>query len=127
MFQKLLSKWKERYDRIIVDSPPLTIVTDATVLASRLDGVTIVVKASQTRKEAFEDAVHGIRKLGGNIIGAVLNGVSLENRGYGYHRYHYYAKDGCFSGSNGNGKNGSSGSSSGTLNDDSHCSHITTA
>jgi len=63
-------------------------VTDAAVLALDADGVIVVGQAGRTRRGAARKAVEGLRKVGGKILGGVLNRVNWK-RSEGYY-YKYY-------------------------------------
>ena len=74
--QKLLTSLRERYDYIILDSPPVDLVVDAVALSSVCDGVLFVVRATQSERGAV---IHGIDQLkysNANVIGFVFNGVT---------------------------------------------------
>lgn len=94
---RALEEMKARYDIVLFDSPPIIAVTDAAVLSSRLDGVILVVKAGQTYREAAYRAHTLLKNVNARILGALLNGVQVENM-YGsyyyYYHYYYYGKDG---------------------------------
>ncbi|MBI5510225.1 MAG: polysaccharide biosynthesis tyrosine autokinase [Deltaproteobacteria bacterium] len=90
-FKAIYKQLMERYDRVIWDSPPVTPVTDALVLASMVDGVVLVVNAGQTTWQLASQSKRRIEDVGGRIFGVVLNSVDLEDRHYGrYYRYYYY-------------------------------------
>lgn len=80
-------------DLVIIDSPPVTSVTDAAVLAPSVDGILLVVRPGQTRLAACRDAIEQLKHAGANILGIVVNGVRAEDiryySGY-YHSYYYY-------------------------------------
>jgi len=82
---------KECADIVIFDSPPCLAVTDAAVLSRQVDGVLLVVDAGASRRELAARAVGDLRKVGCNILGAVLNNLSPRESGY---YYYYYAEDG---------------------------------
>lgn len=91
--QKLIEELKERADVIIFDSPPALVVTDATIIAPRTDGVIVVVEAGRTPKEAIRRLKEAMDVAQANIIGAVLNKISSKSGGYYYYyyyRYYYY-------------------------------------
>jgi capsular exopolysaccharide synthesis family protein len=90
-FGRLLETLKGRFDRIVIDSPPVCIVTDAVVLSTRLDATVLVVRAGETRRETARQAVRALRDVGGNIAGFVLNAVSRSGQPYQYSYYHPYA------------------------------------
>lgn len=87
-FGETLSELLDRFDRVIFDSPPMGAVTDAAILATQVDGVVLVAKAGQTRKEGARQSLGQLREIGARVLGTVLNDVDLSRREYGY--YHYY-------------------------------------
>ena len=92
-FQELLAGMGEKYDTIIIDSPPVQLVSDAVVLASMATGVVFVLRADST---PFPLAKRGIRTLqrgGANVYGIVLNQANFKNEEYygGYGKYNYHA------------------------------------
>ena len=93
-FARLLQELRRRYDRVILDSPPVVPVTDATILSKKVDGTVVVVRAFKTSKELARQAVRAIRDVGGRIVGTVLNAVDLGRQEYGYYHYYYYKRDG---------------------------------
>ena len=91
--QKLLDKMREKYDYILLDSPPVDLVVDAVALSSKCDGVLFVVRADQSERGAV---IHGMDQLeyaGANVLGFVFNGVTSETAaGYGKYRFRKYAR-----------------------------------
>jgi non-specific protein-tyrosine kinase len=74
-------------DVVLVDCPPILPVTDAAVLANRVDGTLLVVAAGHTHQKELQRAVELLRQVDAPLLGCVLNGVS-ESAGYGYsYRY----------------------------------------
>ena len=76
-------------DLVIVDTPPVLAVTDAAVLAPRMDAVILVVKPGVTKFMAVKQAVEQLRRVGANVIGIVLNGVEFKRSRYYYKSYYY--------------------------------------
>jgi len=93
-FAALLTRLRSRYDRVVLDSPPLVPVTDAAILSTLVDGTLLVVRASRTTRELARRAVRALRDVSGRIVGVVLNAVDLENRSYGYYQYYQYKHEG---------------------------------
>jgi polysaccharide biosynthesis transport protein len=93
-FKSLLARLKDRFDTVIIDSPPVVPVTDATVLSTLVDGVILVVRSSKTTKELIRRALRSLRDVGGRVVGVVLNGADLEGRGYAGYQYYYYRREG---------------------------------
>ena len=81
-----LDEMKGHFDYIILDTPPLQAVTDAQVLAAKVDGTILVIKAKSTKKDTIKSSIDLIRNVNGNIIGTVLNGVDVPKSKY----YNYY-------------------------------------
>jgi capsular exopolysaccharide synthesis family protein len=75
-------------DVVIIDSPPVLPVTDATILAQAVDGVLLVVDAGETAQEIAQQAAESLRQVGAHLIGVVLNRVSARRDGYYYHEYY---------------------------------------
>lgn len=86
--QELIDEMSEKYDYILVDTPPVGVVSDTCIVANLLDGVLMLVWQGRTRKDAVKRAVSNLQLTGANILGFVLNGVVLEKKkAYGYYYY----------------------------------------
>jgi capsular exopolysaccharide synthesis family protein len=97
-FQALLKEVQGKFDKIILDSPPVGVVADAAVLASGADASLLVLKAARTPREMARKAVRALSDVNAKLLGAILNDVDLENPKYGevyyaYYRYGYYYAD----------------------------------
>lgn len=79
----LIERLRREADIVLFDTPPVVAVTDAAVLAPRVDGVLLVLHAGQTRRDRAREARQILEKVKANVIGVVLNGAKLE-RGYTY-------------------------------------------
>jgi Mrp family chromosome partitioning ATPase len=66
-------KLRQRFDLMLIDSPPVTTSTDGLAISSKVDGVVLVVEAERTRLPVVESARDRIKRSGGNILGIVLN------------------------------------------------------
>jgi protein-tyrosine kinase len=86
-----LERMKEAYDFVIIDTPPVVAVTDAQVLASKVDGVLLVINAGKTSREMAMKAKHLLDNVHANILGTVLNRRKMGGDGYSY--YYYYGSD----------------------------------
>jgi capsular exopolysaccharide synthesis family protein len=91
---KFLELLREKFDAIIFDCTPLIAVTDATVLATQVDGVILVIKSGSARRKILKRAVKQLEDVQAKIIGAVLNQVNVKNSSYYYASYyaHYYGE-----------------------------------
>jgi capsular exopolysaccharide synthesis family protein len=95
---KVLQDLRQRFEHVVVDSPPLLIVTDATILSTLVDGVVLVVESGVTPSGAVVRAHKILESAGGRILGTVLNKLDLSHDGYygTYYRnshYSYYHSD----------------------------------
>ena len=73
---RILNLWeqlKQRFDIILVDSPPLAQSPDGLAIASKVDGVLLVLEAEKTRWQAAKEAKEQITNIGGKVIGIVFN------------------------------------------------------
>lgn len=86
---ELLRRLREHYDYILLDTPPVNLVTDAVVLARRSDGVLFVVRANKSERGAVSYAVEQLGYAQAKILGFVLDDVSGGGSGYGYGKYKY--------------------------------------
>jgi polysaccharide biosynthesis transport protein len=96
-FKVVLRKVAERFDRVIIDSPPVVPVTDAAILSTLVDGTVLVIRAFKTSQELARHAVRALVDIGAKKAGAVLNAVNLSRHEYKYSYYHYYRRDGFYS------------------------------
>jgi capsular exopolysaccharide synthesis family protein len=86
--QELLAGFRERFDLVLLDSPPVEAVTDPCVLAGLVDALVVVVHAGHTRRRALGRTVAALRAVGGHVLGLVLNDVRM-GRGSGTYAYPY--------------------------------------
>jgi capsular exopolysaccharide synthesis family protein len=93
-FRGVLNRLKERFDRVIIDSPPIIAVTDATVLSTVVDGVVVVVRASRTTKDLVRRALKSLRDVGSQLVGVVLNAANVEDDSYSAYKYYSYRGEG---------------------------------
>lgn len=87
-FSMLLSKSREIYDYIIIDTPPLGRVIDAAVVAPMCDGVILIIGSSKIRIQEAQDVVEQLKRTGAKILGVVKNNVKRSNKAY-YYSYRY--------------------------------------
>jgi capsular exopolysaccharide synthesis family protein len=83
--EEIIAALKERADIVLFDAPPLIAVTDATVLASKVDGVLLVISAGRTRREHAQKAKALLGRVNAHLVGAVLNNVKLDISLYRYY------------------------------------------
>jgi capsular exopolysaccharide synthesis family protein len=91
--RELLGLLSERFDYIILDSPPLVTVTDPMILSTLVDGVILVAKSGQSKSELLRRACHDLSGVGAKVLGVVLNDFNLKHEGYDYYYYYRYYSD----------------------------------
>ncbi len=85
---QLMQTLTQEADMVIMDSPPVLSVADATILANAADGVVLVADAGRTRREMARRAKESLERAGANLLGMVLNRMTRQTSGYYY--YYYY-------------------------------------
>jgi capsular exopolysaccharide synthesis family protein len=96
-FKRLLEELSERFDRVIIDSPPIVAVTDSAIVSTLVDGTVFVVRGFQTPRNLAAQGLRSLRDVDANIIGVVLNAVNLNSNEYNYYYYYYYKREGYYS------------------------------
>ena len=88
---KILTELSEKYDCIIIDTPPINIVTDAMELAKDISGIILVVRYGKTTVEDVDDVFKRIELANMNLLGFIINGIKSKRAGY-YSKYRYKGK-----------------------------------
>jgi polysaccharide biosynthesis transport protein len=91
-FSALLASLRERYDSIIVDTPPANVVADPSMVAAHSDGVIVVARAAVTQLEALAFAVEQLAHVRAPVIGTVLNDIDFRRDALYDEAYRYYAR-----------------------------------
>lgn len=95
--REFLEGIKEKYDMIILDTPPLGPVTDAAIISTIADGMLLVIETGKAAEGQVEYARESLDKVNANVIGAVLNKMPIRKGrygGYGYiQAYSYYGDE----------------------------------
>jgi non-specific protein-tyrosine kinase len=89
----IIEQLSEEADIVLFDSPPSLVVTDAAILSARLDGVIMVNDAGHTRRDQARRGVEILQRVGANVLGVVLNRLSLRGGGQYYYRHYYYRSE----------------------------------
>jgi capsular exopolysaccharide synthesis family protein len=87
-FEVLLASLKSKYDYIILDGPPTLPVSDSCILANKVDGVVVVVRAESTKVKVAEEGISRLKKLNANVIGTVLT-LAEPKKMIDYGDYYY--------------------------------------
>ncbi|WP_346899634.1 CpsD/CapB family tyrosine-protein kinase [Clostridium sp. UBA7503] len=95
-FERFLKNIGSIYDYIILDTPPLLAVTDASILAGKADATIIVVKYGKTREKDINLAYKELKKVNANVVGSILNSCDMK-RTDSYYKYYPKEKKSFFS------------------------------
>jgi capsular exopolysaccharide synthesis family protein len=88
-FADLLKDLGTRFDRLVLDSPPVGPVTDAAVLSTQTDATVLVIRALATARDTVGRAARVLKDVRANLVGAVLNAAEAGFGGYGYYSRYY--------------------------------------
>jgi succinoglycan biosynthesis transport protein ExoP len=96
--EKLVQTLRQKFDHVVIDSPPILPITDATIISTLVDGVIMVVESDKTSRAALNRACRVMEHSGGRILGTVFNKVDTRRDGYyGYRYYHgYYTRSASY-------------------------------
>ncbi|WP_295087725.1 polysaccharide biosynthesis tyrosine autokinase [Ruminococcus sp.] len=86
---KMLERLSKKYDTIIIDTPPVNVVTDAMELAKKVSGTIMVVRYGKTTNDDVDEAMKKIGFFKINLLGFILNGVKTKRRGIFSLKYKY--------------------------------------
>lgn len=90
-FKSLLEQFAQKYDYVIIDTPPINVVSDAMVMKDSISGIMLVVRYAMTTYEELSDCMKQIELAQANMLGFVLNDVH-HNHGASYYNYKYKYK-----------------------------------
>lgn len=88
-FKQVLAELEARFDRILLDSPPVLAVTDAVVLARLSSGVMLIAQAGKTLLDDVGHSARQFRDIDAPILGVILNDMDIADRRYGGYYYAY--------------------------------------
>lgn len=92
--KKILDELRTSYDYVIVDSSPLLAVTDAAILSANADGVLIIARFKQSKREHLTQAVGSIKDVGARLLGAVFTMTPVRGGGTYSYSYRYESRNG---------------------------------
>lgn len=92
-FGEFLKSLKEKYNWIILDSPPVLSVTDPILVSVLADMTILVIRYNEIDRKLIRQCINSLQKSGANVIGTVINDVDFErDTTYSYYHYYYYYK-----------------------------------
>ncbi|MCB2293937.1 CpsD/CapB family tyrosine-protein kinase [Clostridium algoriphilum] len=90
--KNFIEELKKTYDYIILDTPPITLVTDAQILSQYTDGCLLVISAGEAERDAVIKAKGLLEKVNAKILGVVINKMDSKKKGYYNYQYEYGEK-----------------------------------
>jgi capsular exopolysaccharide synthesis family protein len=84
-FAKLLQCLAEAFDRVIVDAPPVTVVTDSQIIGALCDRTILVLQADKSTRKISQWAIDALQSVGAHLLGVVVNNVRRDAGRYGYY------------------------------------------
>ena len=87
--ESLVKEARGKYDKILIDAPPILSVTDGVVLNRLVDGVVLVVAANETRKDVISRAIELLNKLDANLLGVLISKMEFKRNSYYNYGYSY--------------------------------------
>lgn len=95
MFEAIINQLKHTYDYIIIDTPPMNVAMDASIVGRIADGVVMVVRNDFVKKQEVRRTKIQLERNGSRVVGVVLNRVKkdqIDYKDYGYDKYYYNKK-----------------------------------
>ncbi|MDD5449780.1 MAG: polysaccharide biosynthesis tyrosine autokinase [Candidatus Omnitrophica bacterium] len=90
--EELIKEVREKYDRIVIDGPPLVGVSDSIILSKLVNGTLMVIRFGTASRDVVARAKQCLQEVSSNIIGVILNDVDIEKEAYYSKYYHYYSR-----------------------------------
>lgn len=90
--EKLLENLREIFDYIIIDLPPVNLVSDALAVSKYISGIIVVIREEYTEKKELENCVRHLKLSNVNVLGCVMNETSVGKRYYSRYKYKRYYK-----------------------------------
>ncbi|TVR50525.1 MAG: polysaccharide biosynthesis tyrosine autokinase [Puniceicoccaceae bacterium] len=87
-FERFIAEARQRYQRIIIDTPPLAAVSDSLILLPLVDGALFTIQFNRVKRKAAQTVVRRLSETSVPVFGAILNGLNLSLAGYYYAQYY---------------------------------------
>jgi capsular exopolysaccharide synthesis family protein len=98
-FADFVGRARQMFDYVLIDVPPIALVSDPAIVAVQGDGILLVLDAQKTRKASVRQSVRSLRAVGANLLGTVMNNVNVSEETYSraskesYGRYQMYVSN----------------------------------
>lgn len=88
-FAELLDRMRGEFDYVLIDAPPIQLVSDPAIIAAQTDGVLLVLDSQNTRKGSLRRSMRSLESVGATVLGTVMNNYKNSSGGYTYGGYTY--------------------------------------
>ncbi len=92
LIKGMMEEIRKEYDIVVIDCPPMTAVTDASIISNFSDGTVFVLASRSTNRDVARNSLKQLENHGANVLGAVLTRVSKQDSAYGMDYYYYYGE-----------------------------------
>lgn len=92
--ERFLSLVREKYDFVLLDTPPASSISDALILGQKADGIIFVVRRGNVEKGILRDVLEKFSRMEAKLLGIILNDVLLQESKYYKYHYYYYEEEG---------------------------------
>ena len=89
-FASLLRRLVEVFDRVLIDAPPVTVVTDAQIIGALCDVTVVVLRAEKSTRRVACRTIDALQGVGARVLGVVVNEIHRKDGSYGYQYERYY-------------------------------------
>lgn len=89
-FVDFVKSLTERYDKVVIDLPPILAAADALVVGKYTDGIVLITRAGVTDRNSLKIAFENVRVSGNTLLGILINGIDKVSSSYYYYYYYYY-------------------------------------
>ncbi|MFB3887525.1 MAG: GumC family protein [Thermodesulfobacteriota bacterium] len=95
IFKNMVESLGEKFDHLVIDTPPVLGFADSVILSAAVDGIILVVLSGKTPRETLQRAKEILQQVNTKILGVVINRVDIQRSdyGYSYYRYQHYYGD----------------------------------
>jgi len=90
VFSEVMRELREKYQKVVIDLPPILVASDALIVGKQSDGVVLVVRANATQKSSLRLAYENLRAIEAKILGVLVNDITEKYSSYYYYHYYYY-------------------------------------
>jgi capsular exopolysaccharide synthesis family protein len=87
-FSRLVEEACQKFDYVLIDSPPVELTSDPLILATKVDGVLLIIDAQRTPERALESTVRGLELVGAKLLGTTMNNVGASDSPYSDYGYY---------------------------------------